>query len=142
MWAVDRKGTVGRKGNPVKRLALVTFVLGAALAIVPIASASVLLDGSISKSKPVVVSGKPAGMTQAEYQALMARSAALDARYGLNGITLRPDILDDSRPTVTPASTGGSSFDWNTTIGATLGAMLLLAAAATVVTRRRHQLSF
>jgi hypothetical protein len=115
----------------VKRLTLITFILGAALAIVPAAWAVIPADDGISTTSAPWV--PPTGMTPS-----VARGEALNSQYGLTGVTFRPDILD-SRPGVTATATGGSSFDWNTTIGATLGAMVLLAAAATVITRRRHQ---
>ena len=73
---------------------------------------------------------------------MLLRSTGLANYYGLDGVTFRPDILGGNGGSeVTPISTG-SSFDWNTTIGASLAALLLVAMGAAVLTRRRHQLSF
>ena len=144
----------------MKRLTLITVILGTALALVPAASAMVLSDGGGGTGGTAVVpSTQP---TNDATQALVARSEGLAKHYGtdpataavllrstglanyygLDGVTFRPDILGGNGGSeVTPISTG-SSFDWNTTIGASLAALLLAAMAAAVITRRRHQLSF
>jgi hypothetical protein len=159
MWADDRTGRSGRKESTVKRLTLITVILGTALALVPAASAMVLSDGGGTGGTAVVPSTQPTNdATQAlvarseglaKYYgtdpataAVLLRSTGLANYYGLDGVTFRPDILGGNGGSeVTPISTG-SSFDWNTTIGASLAALLLAAMAAAVITRRRHQLSF
>jgi len=45
-WVVDREGRSGGKEGSVKRLAIISLILGTALTIVPLASAMVLSDGS------------------------------------------------------------------------------------------------
>ena len=144
----------------MKRLTLVTVILGSALALVPVASAQVLSDGGGTGGSAVVPSTQPT--TNDATQALVARSEGLAKYYGtdpatqavilrstglanyyrLDTPTFRPDILGGNGGSqISPISTG-TSYDWNTTIGATLAALLLAATAATVVTRRRHSLSF
>jgi hypothetical protein len=144
----------------VKRLTLITVILGTALALVPAASAVVLSDGAGGTGGAAVVpSTQPTNdATQAlvarseglaKYYgtdpataAVLVRSSQLANYYGLDHVTFRPDILGGNGGSeITPISTG-SSFDWNTTIGATLAALLLAAMAGVVVTRRKHSLSF
>ncbi|HEX7311801.1 MAG TPA: hypothetical protein VF232_11540 [Gaiellaceae bacterium] len=144
----------------MKRINLIIMVLGTALALAPAASAVVLSDGGGGTGGTAVVpSTQPTNdATQAlvarseglaKYygtdpatQAVLLRSTGLANYYGLDGVTIRPDILGGNGGSeVTPISTG-NSYDWNTTIGASLAALLLVAMAATVITRRRHQLSF
>jgi hypothetical protein len=144
----------------VKRLTLITVILGTALALVPAASAVVLSDGGGGTGGTAIVpSTQP---TNDATQALVARSEGLAKHYGtdpataavllrstglanyygLDGVTIRPDILGGNGGSeITPISTG-SSFDWNTTIGASLAALLLAAMAGAIVTRRKHSLSF
>ena len=143
----------------MKRLTLITVILGSALALVPVASAQGLSDGGGSGGAAVVPAPQP---TNHATQALVARSEGLAKYYGMDPATqavllrstglanyyrldtptFRPDILGGNGGSeISPISTG-SSYDWNTTIGATLAALLLAATAATVVTRRRHSLSF
>jgi hypothetical protein len=62
----------------MKRKSLITLILGTALAVAPAAHAMVLSDGGSSNTSPAVTS-----MSQPEYQALMARSEALNQKYGL-----------------------------------------------------------
>jgi hypothetical protein len=142
----------------VKRLTLITVILGTALALVPAASAVVFSDGDGGTSSTAVVpSTQPTDpATQAlvarseglaKYygtdpatQAVLLRSTGLANYYGLDGATLRPDILGGNGGSETIST--GSSFDWNTTIGASLAALLLVAMAGAVVTRRKHSLSF
>jgi hypothetical protein len=158
MWADDRKGRSERKEDTVKRLTLITLILGTALALVPAASAMVLSDGSVSTKSgvPATQPANPATQAQvfrseelASYygtdpatQAVLLRSTGLANYYGLNSVTFRPDILGGNGGSPVSVSTGGSSFDWNTTIGASLGALLLAAMAGAVITRRKHILSF
>ena len=144
----------------MKRLTLITVILGSALALVPFASAQVLSDGGSGTGSAAVIptpqSTNPAtqalvarseglakyyGMDPAT-QAVLLRSTGLANYYRLDTPTFRPDILGGNGGSdISPISTG-SSYDWNTTIGATLVALLLAATAATFVTRRRHSLSF
>jgi hypothetical protein len=169
----------------VKRLALITLILGTALLVlVPVAYAMPVSDDGPVTGKAVVPSTQPANpATQAlmlrseglaryyadsaATQAVILRSKGLAGYYGSGGnaivapstqqgvvtdgwlssitpsSTLRPDILGgNGGPSATPISTGGSSFDWNMAIGATLTGFLLLALAGATVTRRRHRLSF
>jgi hypothetical protein len=185
MWADDRKGRSERKEDTVKRLTLITLILGTALALVPAASAMVLTDGSVSTKSGVPATQPTNPATQAQVfrseelasyygldpatQAVVLRSKALASYYGispatqavllrskglanyyaafptdnLGNVTFRPDILGGNGGSqISPISTGGSSFDWNTTIGASLGALLLAAMAGAVITRRKHILSF
>jgi hypothetical protein len=159
MWADDRTGRSRRKEDLVKRLTLITVILGSALALVSAASAQVLSDGGGTGGTAVVPStqstdpatqalvarsqglAKYYGMDPAT-QAVLLRSTGLANYYRLDTPTFRPDILGGNGGSeVTPISTG-NSFDWNTTIGVSLGALLLAATAGAVVTRRRHSLSF
>jgi len=122
----------------VKRLTLIIAILGSALALVPAASAMVLSDGGGGTGGTAIAPST----TDPATQAVLLRSAGLANYYGLDSVTLRPDILGGNGGSeVTPISTG-NSFDWNTTIGVSLGALLLAATAGAVVTRRRHSLSF
>jgi hypothetical protein len=68
----------------MKRITLISLILGTVLAVAPAAQAIVWSDGgdSSSSSAPTLTSG----MSQAEYQALMARGEALNQRYG-NAVT-------------------------------------------------------
>ena len=124
----------------MKRLTLIAVILGSALALVPVASAQVLSDGGGTGGSAVAPSTQS---TQPEW----LRSAGVPY-FDLDSKTFQPDILGGNGGSeitggseFTPLSTG-ISYDWNTTIGATLAALLLAATAATIVTRRRHSLSF
>ena len=73
----------------MKRLPLIAFLVGAALAVAPIANARTLpgavADDSVAASQ--ADSGTAAvGMSAAEHRALMIRSEALNQRYG-NAVT-------------------------------------------------------
>jgi len=73
----------------VKRLPLIAFLVGAALAVAPIANARTLpgavADDNVAASQ--ADSGTAAvGMSAAEHRALMIRSEALNQRYG-NAVT-------------------------------------------------------
>jgi len=121
----------------MKRIALITLILGTALAVAPAAYAVVMSDGAADSSGVVFQTdvlggdGIPTGLSQAEYQALLARGEALNQQYG-----------SVSSPQVPVA--GGDSFDWSTVGigGAALAAAMLLAIASLAATRRRHQLGF
>jgi hypothetical protein len=131
----------------MKRKALITLILGTALAVAPAAHAVALSEGGPVSAQPSNV-----GMSKAEYRALTLRSEALNQKYGLSSsstlqpVTLRPDILggDGGASTGTvSSSSGGDSFAWNAAIGgAALVAAMILALAFAVGTRRRHRLSF
>ena len=100
--------------------------------------------------------GKPAGMTHAQYRAVLIRSAALNERYGLpvaltsgeiarlygTGRTRGPELVPPA--SVPPASVPrGDVFDWDdAAIGAAFAAGLaLIGAAAVLVVARRAQVS-
>ena len=144
----------------MKRLTLITVILGTALALVPVASAVVLSDGAGGTGGTAVVpSTQP---TNDATQALVARSEGLAKYYGtspataavlvrssglanyyaLDHVSFRPDILGGNGGSETTPISTGNSFDWNTTIGASLAALLLAAMAGAIVTRRKHSLSF
>jgi hypothetical protein len=85
-----------------------------------------------------------------EFAALIARDQALNQTYGIGGtakpVTFRPDTLGGNGGVATreaPVATGGDSFPWPATIGASVIAVLMLALASVAVTRRRqHRLGF
>jgi hypothetical protein len=134
----------------MKRTIILSLVLGTVLVIAPVARAHVLSPdsgGGLSyKASPV-----PAGMTKAEYRALMLRSEALNARYGNPLTDMTPQQFKAAydagiayaNGTGVHESTDSSSstFEWRYVGIAALGAMLL-AWTSVVVTRRRHQLGF
>jgi hypothetical protein len=123
----------------MKRLALISLIIGTALALVPVAS-SMVLDGGSGGGGGLAAA--PGGVDPAT-QAVVLRSQGLADYYGANGVTLHPDVLGgDGGASVAPASGSGDSFDWSPVLAATLTGMLLLAAAATMTTRRRHRLSY
>ncbi len=146
----------------MKRIALITLILGTALAVAPAANAVVMSDGAADSSGVVVQTdvlggdGIPTGLSQAEYQALLARGEALNQQYGIptglsqaeyQALLARGEALNQqygsvSSPQVPVA--GGDSFDWSTVGigGAALAAAMLLAIASLAATRRRHQLGF
>ena len=147
----------------MKRLTLISLILGTALAVTPLANAVVLSDGGGSGSVARVAPANIDPATQAvldrskalsQYyessaaadpatQAVILRSKGMADYYGANGVTLHTDVLGgDGGSSVTPISTTGDSFDWSPILAATLTAMLLLAIATTAVTRRRHHFSF
>jgi len=147
----------------MKRIALITLILGTALAVAPAANAVVMSDGAADSSGVVfqtdVLSGDgiPTGLSQAEYQALLVRGEALNQQYGIptglsqaeyQALLARGEALNQKYGSVsTPqvAVTGsGDSFAWDTVgIGAAaLAGAMLLAIASLAATRRRHQLGF
>ena len=153
----------------MKRLALLSLIIGTALALVPVASSMVLSDGSGSIGD---VAAAPAGVdpaTQAVLlrskalaqfydtgavvtsgsqaidpatQAVLLRSKDLADYYGTNGVTLHTDVLGGNGGSTAAPTAAGDSFDWSPVLAATLAGMLLLAAAATVITRRKHHFSY
>ena len=153
----------------MKRLALLSLIVGTALALVPVASSMVLSDGGGSvggaaaapggvdpatqavllRSKAlaqyydtgaVVTSGTPT--VDPATQAVILRSKGLADNYGANGVTFHTDVLGGNGGSIATPTAAGDSFDWSPVLAATLAGMLLLAAAATVITRRRHHLSY
>jgi hypothetical protein len=153
----------------MKRLALISLIIGTALALVPVASSMVLSDGSGGGGSVAATPGGIDPATQAVLlrskalaqfydtgavvtsgstidpatQALLLRSKGLADYYGANAVTFHTDTLGgNGGPSATPVSATGDSTDWNSVLGVTLAGMLLLAGAATVITRRRHRLSY
>jgi hypothetical protein len=153
----------------MKRLALISLIIGTALALVPVASSMVLDSGSGGGGGLAAAPGGIDPATQAVLlrskalaqfydtgavvtsgshidpatQAVLLRSKGLANYYGANGVTFHTDVLGgDGGASVAPASGSGDSFNWSPVLAATLTGMLLLAAAATVTTRRRHRLSY
>ncbi len=153
----------------MKRLALLSLIIGTALALVPVASSMVLSDGGGSgggisaapggidpatqavllRSKAlaqfydtgaVVTSGTPT--VDPASQAVILRSKGLADHYGANGVTFHTDVLGGNGGSAAAPTAVGDSFDWSPVLAATLAGMLLLAAAATVITRRKHRLSY
>jgi hypothetical protein len=59
-----------------------------------------------------------------------------------NGLTFDTDTLGGNGGSSSTPSSSGNSFDWNTTLGATLAGMLLLVLGAATITRRKHRLSY
>ena len=137
----------------MNRKSLIVLIFAVTLVIVPAARTQILSPDSGGGGLAYKASSRPAGMSQAEYRALMLRGAALNARYGnpltdmsprqfraaylagiayANGVSSSADRSTDS---------SGSTFDWRYAGIAALGAMLL-AWTLIVVTRRRHQPSF
>ena len=139
----------------MKRLALITAILGSALALVPIGSAMVLSDGGGGTAFSVQPNVDPATQAVllrshdlANYygapatKAVTLRSQGLSDYYSTNAVTFRTDTLGGkAAPDSLPVS-GGNSFDWGNALAVTLAAMLILAIAATTVTRRRDRLSY
>ena len=124
----------------MKRVALISLILGTALALVPVAS-SMVLDGGSGGGGGLAVTA-PGGIDPAT-QATVLRSQGLAGYYGANAVTIHSDVLGgDGGASATSASGAGDSFNWSPVLAATLTGMLLLAAAATVTTRRRHRLSY
>jgi hypothetical protein len=114
----------------VKRLALITAILGSALALVPMASAAVLIDGGSTGSV-----GAVAPAIDPAIQAVLLRS-----QYGTaNAVTLKTDVLGGNGTAATTSVSSGDSINWSNALAVTLAGTLLLAIAATVMTRRRHQ---
>src|SRR5436190_18869773 len=136
MWVSDREGRSGGKEETMKRLALITLIVGTALALVPVASSMVLDDGG-----GIATAAAPGAVDPAT-QAVVLRSNGLAGYYAGNGVTFHTDILGGNGGSpAAPASTS-DSFNWTPVLAATLAGMLLLAAAATAVTRRKHRLSY
>jgi ABC-type dipeptide/oligopeptide/nickel transport system permease component len=144
----------------MKRLTLISLVLGIVLAVAPAAYAVVLSEGSGSGGS---VAAAPGGIDPAT-QAVIDRSAALASHYtdpatlavierskGLadyystNGVTFHTDVLggNGGESTSPVSSSTGDSIGWNAGIaGAALIAAMFLALGFAVTNRRRHQLSF
>jgi hypothetical protein len=141
----------------VKRLALITLIVGSALAIVPVATSQVLSEagGGIGglATAPSTDPATQAVLLRSQAlanhyvdpatQAVLLRSEGLSNYYGASGVNFQTDVLGGTGgSSSTPIAAGGDSVDWNTVLAATLAGMLILALAAAMVTRRRHQPSF
>ena len=139
----------------MKRLALITVILGSALALVPLASAAVLLDGGNSKGVAAVATTTDPAIQAvllreavaahngtAATQAVELRSQGLSNYYSANAVTLKPDVLGGNGTAASTSISTGDAINWNDTLAVALAGMLLLAIAATAMTRRRHQPSF
>jgi hypothetical protein len=143
----------------LKRLALITLIVGSALAIVPVATSHVLSEaggggvGGLSAAPSSTDPATQAVLLRSEAlakhyvdpatQAVLLRSKGFSNYYGANGVNFHTDVLGgNGASSSTPIAASGDSVDWNTVIAATLAGMLLLALAATMVSRRRHQPSF
>jgi hypothetical protein len=75
----------------MNRKALITLILGTALAVAPAAQAVVLSDGSGGAGTAAAVPTSSTNLSPAEYQALQIRGEALNQQYG-NALTrLSPD---------------------------------------------------
>ena len=74
---------------------------------------------------------RPAGMTKAEYRALMLRSEALNAKYGLGGA----HVVASTPPAVTAAENGFVWGDFAIGAAAMLG-LVLVATGVFAATRR------
>lgn len=133
----------------MKRLALITVILGSALALVPFASAMVVSDGGGGTAFATDSNVNPA--TQAVLlrseglanhygapatRAVVLRNKGLSDYYSANAVTFQTDTLGGkAAPDSLPISTG-NSFDWSNALAVTLAAMLILGIAATTLTRR------
>ena len=137
----------------MKRLSLITAILGSALMLVPLASAAVRLDDGGGGTVGAVPAATQAVLLRSEglanyygqpaTQAVQLRSQGLSNYYSANAVTLRPDVLGGKgNPASTSISTGDTTFDWGNVLAITLAGMLILGIAATTMTRRRHQPSF
>jgi hypothetical protein len=137
-WSIDRTAVRRRKEDPVKRLALITVILGSALALVSVASAQVLSDGGGGGvgAAAVVPTTDPAT------QAVELRSEGLAGYYGAGGVTFHTDTLGGNGAATAASLSSDDTFDWNLALGMTLAGMLAIALAATMATRRRHQPRF
>jgi len=101
----------------MKRITLISLILGTGLAVAPAAQAMVASDdgGSSTSSSPTLTSG----MSQAEYRAAMLRGEALNQKYGAStglsqaeyrALKLRGEALNEqsgTSSTVTPEVTDG-----------------------------------
>jgi hypothetical protein len=128
----------------MNRKALITLILGTALAVAPAAHAMQLSDGTNGTRSAPSIRTADAKLTPAEYYQLTLRGEPLNQPYG-SSVTIRPDILGgDGGESTSPISTStGPSVPWNAAIaGAALVGAMLLALGFAVTNRRRHQLSF
>ena len=142
----------------MKRLALITLIVGSALAIVPVATSQVLSEGggvvgglsaTPSSTDPATQAVLLRSQALATHyvdpatQAVLLRSKGLSNYYGANGVNFHTDVLGgNGASSSTPIAASGDSVNWNTVLAATLAGLLILALAAAMVTRRRHQPSF
>jgi hypothetical protein len=129
----------------MKRVALISLILGTALALVPVASSMVLDGGSGGGGGLAVVAPGGVQLTGQNLAAFYDTGAVVTAASAPdpNGVTIHTDTLGgNGSPSAAPAATTGDSFNWSPVLAATLTGMLILAAAATMTTRRRHRLSY
>jgi hypothetical protein len=118
----------------VKRKALITLILGTALAIAPAARAVVMTDGdsgSVGANAVILHTDVLGGNGLAQSTPVILHTDVLGGDGGASAVELAPIGT-------------GNSFDWGSAgIGAaTLAGVMLLAAGFLAVTRRREQLSF
>ena len=66
----------------MNRKSLIVLIFAVTLVIAPAARAQILSPDSGGGGLAYKANSRPAGMSQAEYRALMLRGAALNARYG------------------------------------------------------------
>jgi hypothetical protein len=122
----------------MKRMALMTLILGTVLAVAPAAHAIVWSDGGSSSDTYVQV--PPAGTSQ-------VTDGWMSSVTPSTSYAFQTDILGGDGGATTapiPTATGDDSFAWGTVgIGAaTLVGVMLLGLGSLAVTRRRHQPSF
>ena len=122
----------------MKRVALISLILGTALALVPVASSMVLDGGSGGGGGLAVVA--PGRCRSGDAGGPASQPGTGQLHYGAKRReTIHSDVLGgDGGASVAPASGSGDSSNWSPVLAATLTGMLLLAAAATVTTRRKH----
>ena len=96
-------------------------------ALLTVVAALTFLAGSAQAAN-----SRPAGMTNAEYRALMLRSEALNERYGLGGTHV---VAASPRPAVTVAEGGFAWRDFGLGAAAMLGLVLV---ASGLVAGSRH----
>ena len=140
----------------MKRAALISVIVGAALAIVPAAFAVEVSDGGGTVSQAKTVTMAPTSYqdalntygststtrnsdgTSVVVTPLSELDPAIQAAVLRNGFTGRPDVLGGNGAS-SATSSSPSSIDWSAVIPAIALGVLLIAMTATIVTRRRHQ---
>lgn len=145
----------------MKRAALISLIVGTALALVPAAFAATESDGGGAiASASTQVTTTPLAQIDPAIRAVLVRndsqtvplSGKALADFYDTGAVVTSEPAQNASPFVgqtdtlggngtTTATTDSSSIDWNALIPAILLSVLLLGTAYTVVTRRRHQLS-
>lgn len=144
----------------MKRAALISVIVGAALAIVPAALAAEVADGGgasgIPQTKAVTmaptsyadavktygsISGgtsttTPLSQIDPAIRAVLVRNG--DAR-GDSPFVGQTDTLGGTGTSTTTSSDSSSSINWSAVLPAIALGLLLIAMTATFVTRRRHR---